>query len=404
MKKLRILEIAPQLPIPPIDGGKISIYGQLKSLAKLGHHITFICYKNNKTSNDDINEMLRYCNPLIIDLNTSNNLIKAFINLFSSKPYNVSKYISKKVVSTLEKIFQIENFDVVHIDHIHMAWIVEILRRLTNSPIVLREHNFESDIVFRYYKNSKNFLLKIYLFMQYKRLIEYEIFIAQKFDKVIMISKADEKKLKSFNKNINTITIPAGVDEDLIRIKAYKENKLKYSLFHIGDLGWYPNLDGLRWFIENVFPLVVKKIPEVKLFVYGKNSNKLKISTSLNNNVIIKGFVNDLINELKDKEIGIVPLRIGSGIRIKILELMAQGHCLISTSIGCEGIDADNGKNIFIADSENSFAEKILYLFEKDNIIRNVGLNASNFIKENFLWKDIIKEFEEVYYNLIENK
>lgn len=404
MRKLRILEIAPQLPIPPIDGGKISIYGQLKSLANRGHHITFICYKNDKTSIDDINQMLKYSKPSMIDLNTRNNLIKAFINLFSSKPYNVSKYISKKLVTTLEKIFQIENFDIVHIDHIHMAWVIEILRQLTNSPIVLREHNFESDIVFRYYKNSKNFLLKRYLFMQYERLIEYETTIAQKFDKVIMISSSDEEKIKSFNKNINTITIPAGVDEDLLRFKANQENKIKYSLFHIGDLGWYPNLDGLRWFIEKVFPLVVKKIPGVKLFVYGKNSNKLKISTSLKNNVIIKGFVDDLMNELKDKEIGIIPLRIGSGIRIKILELMAQGYCLVSTSIGCEGIGVDNGKNIILADSENYFAEKILYLFENDDVIRNIGLNASNFIKENFLWKDIVKKFEAVYYNLIDNK
>jgi|GEM_PF-926054 glycosyltransferase involved in cell wall biosynthesis len=404
VRKLKILEVAPQLPIPPIDGGKISIYGQLKSLASRGHEIDFVCYKNYKTSNEEIIELLKYSYPTLINLNTKNNLVKAFINLFSSKPYNVSKYISKKLLKAIEINLIDKDFDIIIIDHIHMAWVVDFIRQLTHSPIVLREHNFESDIIYRYFKTCNNFILKGYLFNQYKRIINYETSLAQKFDKVIMISKADEEKIKSFNPHIDTITIPCGVDEDLLKHKAYNNYKLKYSLFHIGDLGWYPNLDGLKWFIHKVFPLVLKKIPDVKLFIYGKNCNRLKISNNLKKNIVIKGFVENLIDEIKDKEIGIIPLRIGSGIRIKILELMAQGHCLVSTSIGCEGIDVNDGKNIIVADSENYFAEKIFYLFTNDDAIRSIGLNASNFIKENFLWKDIVKKFESLFFNLIEDK
>lgn len=398
---LKILQISPQVPVPPIDGGKISIFGLLKYLSEAGHKIDFVCYQKHSDFNFSKKELSRFCTPYILDVQTDNNLFDAFINLFSDKPYNISKYIRQELLDFIGNYFQNNKPDIVHIDHVHMAWLIKHLRNLTNAPIVLREHNFESDIIYRMYSTRKFLLSKLYFYQQYKRLLRYETSIAEKFDKVIVISETDENKILRYNPNIKTVAIPAGVNENLFQYNVYNSPKIPFSIFHIGSLEWLPNLDGLQWFIDEILPLVVEKHPQTKLFVYGKFLEKLFIPDKMKNNIIMVGFVEKLWEELKDKMIGIIPLRVGSGIRIKILELLAQGHFIISTSIGKEGIQIINTEHFLEADDRDNFAEKIIKTFNNEYDYKQICLNAQTLMKEKYSWKIIGREFEKIYYELL---
>jgi glycosyltransferase involved in cell wall biosynthesis len=402
--KLKILQISPQVPVPPVDGGKISIFGLLKALAERGHSIDFFCYRKHSDYNYSYNELSKFCNPRIIDVQTDNNVFKAFVNLFKKLPYNVSKFIRPEMWYAIKEYLKDNNPDIVHIDHIHMSWLIDHLRNVIDKPIVLREHNFESDIIYRYYLNQRNPISRMYFLKQYQRLLKFETTYAEKFDRVVMISDVDELKILKFNNNIKTTIIPAGVDNNLFQIKAYNHNKIPFSLFHIGDLEWKPNLDGLQWFVDEILPLIVKNFPKTQLFVYGKNTEKLIIPSELKKNVVKSGFVLNLWNELLDKQIGIVPLRIGSGIRIKVLELLAQGHLVVSTEIGKEGIPIVDRKHYLNANKPETFVEKISNVFKDFNDYKTICFNAQEFIKQNYAWSNVAEKFESLYVKLINNK
>jgi len=268
---------------------------------------------------------------------------------------------------------------------------------------VLRSQNLEMNIMKRYFENKKNFLIKYYAKLQYKKFLKYEPLVCSSFDLCIMISNIDKKELLKFNPDINVISIPAGVDNTLLEIP--KKEVIPYSLVHIGHTDWYPNYDALNWFINEVFPGLIREIPAVQLFIYGGgNTYKFPIPKKLRNNVVNKGFVSDLWSELQDKALAIVPLRIGGGIRIKILELLASGTNIITTSIGKEGIDVKNGKELLIADSKEEIIQKILDFFQGKYDVNKLRENGKKLIVENYTWAVIAAKFEKVYNELIENE
>ncbi|MEW6005110.1 MAG: glycosyltransferase family 4 protein [Stygiobacter sp.] len=215
-----------------------------------------------------------------------------------------------------------------------------------------------------------------------------------------MISNHDKEKLLTYSKNVNAIVVNSGIDENLLKLK--KINVDKYSIFHIGSLNWYPNLDGLMWFLDKILPKIISKEPRSKLFIYGSRlPENILLKNEIKNHVVNVGFVENLWNEIKDKQIAIVPLRIGSGIRIKILELLASSNIVVTTSLGAEGIGLTNKKNILIADDANMFAGEILKLFNDKYEIEEMIELSKNYIEQNYSWNVIAKKIETELNNLI---
>jgi len=397
---MRILQIATQIPYPPTDGGKLSVYGITKYLSGRGHDIEFVSYSNKYPNDEVIIGLKRYCNPHFIIANTKNNVFKAAINFFSSVPYNASKYRTNKLKSFLENFLKEEKFDIIHIDHLFLGWTVDIIRKYTDAPIVLRSQNLEMKIMKRFTEAQKNIIIKKFADLQYHKFKKFEPKTCNKFDSCIMISEEDKNSLLSLNPSLNVKAIPAGIDENLLNFT--KKEIIPYSIVHIGHTDWYPNYDALLWFCENVMIDIIQIFPEIKLFIYGGgNTYKFPIPQKLKNYVINKGFVIDLWSELQDKALAIVPLRIGGGIRIKILELLATGTNTITTSIGKEGIDITDGKEVIVADDSLMFKEKIIQYFQGSFENDVIATRGKEFIKKNYLWSKIVAKFESEYTKLI---
>ena len=281
-----------------------------------------------------------------------------------------------------------------------MGWIIDIIRNYTDAPVVLRAQNVEMMIMKRFAEEQHNFFLREFAEKQYEKFLKYEPLLCEKFDKCIMISKKDEEVILKLNPQIKTSVIPAGIDEFLLQKR--RKNVIPYSLVHIGSLEWYPNLNGLNWFIQNIFSEIVRDFPKVKLFIYGKKGfEKLNVPSNLNKNIVIIGYVDNLWAELENKSLAIVPLRIGGGIRIKILELLAFGVNIITTSTGKEGIDVEDGKHILIGDTEDEFAEKIKSFFRKEYDEELLSTNGKDFIKDHYLWDVVLDAFENEYKKLL---
>jgi glycosyltransferase involved in cell wall biosynthesis len=398
---MKILQIAPQIPLPLDVGGKIGIFGILKYLSLRGNEMYFAAYRKDTDKLWALNNLSEFCTPYIIDVQVNNSLIPALFNFFSPVPYNVSKFIKAKLTNFLLDFFGKNKVDIIHIDHLHLGWTIELLRNLTDAPVILREHNLEMKIMKRFFEKEKNPFIKRYAEIQYHKFIKYEPSLCEKFNKCIMITKEDEKDLLNLNSSIKTAVIPVGVETQLLNFK--KKEPIPFSLFHIGAMNWLPNYDGLKWFLEEIFPKIIRIKPEIKLYLYGKETEKIKISSLVSQNVIVKGYVKNIWEEISDKQLAIIPLRIGSGIRVKIIEMLAAGFNIISTSIGKEGIQANDNEHILIADTAEEFINKTIGFFDNSADHNLMIQNARKLIREKYTWNIIAEQFESEYLKLIYN-
>ena len=397
---MKILQIAPQVTYPLDDGGRISIYNISKHFTLRGHTVDYVCYRKNSEHQSSMDALKEYMTPYILDVQTENSLFGVIKNLFSSVPYNISKYYSKELEEFLIEYFKHNKPDVVHVDHLHMGWVIDVIRRFSNVPITLREHNVEMLIMERFYKKQKNVLLKLFAYWQYKKFVSYEPKLCKRYNLTVLISEEDEKLLRRLDSSIRMKTITAGVDSSFLDIPV-SENIEQFSLFHIGSMKWLPNKDGLHYFLDEIFPTVVDKYPSAKLYVIGLDTEKEVIPEKLKNNVVALGFVDDIWEAVKDKRLGVVPLRIGGGMRIKIIEMMAGGKLLLSTSVAKEGIEVKDGVDSLVADEPLAFAQKIIDVFDGKVDERKLIENARILIREKYTWEEILRQFESEYLKLI---
>jgi glycosyltransferase involved in cell wall biosynthesis len=398
---MKILSISPKVPIPANDGGKLSIFGVLKSLSTRGHKIDFVAYLKDTPYDYAISELAQYANPHVLDVQTENNYWKMFLNLFSNVPYNVSKYHRSELEIFVKDYLKVKKPDIIHVTNLHMGWIIDVIREVSDIPVVLRQENLEMTIMQRFSEKQANPFIKKYSYMQYKKFIKYEPALCEKFDQCIMITPKDAERLNELNPKVKTSVIPVGVEEKLLNLN--NPGKVPFSLAHIGHLDWYPNQDSLEWFLNDIFPRVLNKYPQTKLHVYGGGvPDNFIIPKEIRLNVIIEGFVDDLWSELLSRSLAIVPLRIGSGLRVKILEMMAVGQNIISTSIGKEGINVTDENEILIADDAETFAEKIISYFDESYNSKEMIKNGRRLISERYTWKTVAEQFESVYQNLLD--
>ena len=396
---MKILQITTRLPYPLTDGGKIATYNVIKYLALRGHNITLVCFNNE---NKKYPELEKYCKLIIIRKNLKTNYLGLFFNLFSGIPYGISKYYSIVAKKIIYDLLKKNKYDIVHLDHLHTAYYGSFIKKEYNFPVLLQEQNTENIIMKRFYENQRNLFVKFYAYLQYEKLYKYESKICEIFDCCLMITKIDEEIIKKMNSKIKTSVIPAGVDASYFYPIELKEEE--YSLVSVASMNWLPNIEGIHWFCKEILPLVIREIPKAKLYIVGKNP-PTSIRNLSNHHIIVTGFVEDVREYIAKGQIFVVPLKTGSGMRIKILNSLAMGKAIVSTSIGCEGIELTDGENICIANSEKKFDEKILDLLANKNKRQRIGENGLKLVKEKYRWEKIAKNIENIYKEIIkENK
>jgi glycosyltransferase involved in cell wall biosynthesis len=292
------------------------------------------------------------------------------------------------------------SFDIVHVDHLHMAVYGVFLNKQYGLPIVLREHNVEFAIMERFANNQKNSLLCWYAKLQYTKLLKYEPEICSKFDRCVMITAEDERRIRAMSDRVRTTVIPAGVDLPAIANHAQEESK---SILFLASLDWLPNVDGFFWFHEKVLPLVLHEEPEIVLSVVG-NGHAPRLANLRHPNIRFIGFVDDVAPYIWAAQVCVVPLLAGGGIRIKILEMFAHGKCVVSTSVGCEGIEVENGRELLIADEPVEFASSIVSVLRNQDLRMSIGNNARRLVERKYAWRQIGAAFEKAYIQCLNER
>lgn len=398
---MKILQICNKPPYPAVDGGAIAMNNTTQGLISNGYEVKVLAISTAKhpVNIDSLPEdYLVHTKFESVFIDTSIKLKNAFFNLFSSKSYNIERFISKDLTKKLIAILEKENFDIIILESLFVAPYIESIKKISKAKIVLRAHNVEYKIWERISLNTKNPIKKSYLSLLAKRLKAYEIKTFKDLDGIVAMTKVDADQFVQLGFNKGITSVPTGYiinQTDCENVEVEKN-----SIFHIASMDWLPNVEGINWFLNKVWKTVHLNAPNSKLYLAGREMPKEFYNLKLDN-VITVGKVESAKEFYLSKKIMIVPVLSGSGMRIKIIEGMALGKVIISTTIGAEGIQVTNNKNILIADSPEEFSEAIIKCTSDENFCNEIGLNAQKLIVEKYSNSNLSNQLIS-FFNLIQ--
>lgn len=381
---MNILQLCQKPPFPPVDGGAIAMNNITQGLLNGGHRVKVISVTTAKHPVKPKDLPKNYVEATQFESVFIDTRIKrkdAFLNLFSKKSYNIERFICNDLKTKISSVLQQTSFDLVILEGLFVAPYIEVIQKNFNGKIVLRAHNVEYKIWERMSENAKNPIKKSYLQLLTKRLRNFEIQSFNKVNGICAMTKIDCKTIQKMGTSTAVGAFPSGYDlKENGTIPKIKEEK---ALFHIASMDWHPNQEAVDWFLQKVWPLVLQTNKNAVLYLAGREMPK-RYKTLKIKGVKVVGAVPVAKDFYASKKIMIVPLLSGSGMRIKIIEGMAMGKVIVSTSIGAEGIHYTHGKNILIADEPESFALAITKVLNNETYCDQLSKNAKELIAKEY--------------------
>jgi glycosyltransferase involved in cell wall biosynthesis len=389
------------MPYPPNDGGAIASLSMIEGFMHAGDEVQVLSMQTHKHS-FSISELPERLTKQITWhqqwMNTQINYFTLIWNvLFSSKPYNATRFYSRNFAERLKKILNENSFDIIQLESLYVTPYIAEIRKYSKATIALRAHNVEYEIWERLAANSKNIFKRRYFNLLAKRMRRMELAALAEIDLLVPITQRDADIL-SLAKPENVFVCPTGISTDaIVEATPAKSN----TVFYIGALDWLPNQEGLLWFLEKVWKKLIRNYPQWEFVIAGRNASpgfeqKLRMYP-----VNYVGQVENARDFILEHHIMVVPLWSGSGMRIKIIEGMACSKCVLTTSLGAEGIAATSGTDIFIGNSADEFIDNLSHLFENPETISQVGKNAGTFVKKHYDNQQLIAGLSGFYKSKI---
>lgn len=380
---MNLLHILPRLPAPPNDGGAVYVYNMLRELEKLGHELTIVSLISNKHEQDlkmieaigDVYAEDGQFKPYSI-----HSVLKSFI---SRQPITVQHRMKTDIMKSL--LSQVNKQpDVILLEGLHSAAFLEQARqRFPGVPVVLRQVNVEHQLLKRNGVLNQNLLKKWFYFDQAKLMKRFELQKMQDADYVTAISQNDIDNYKSDlpNSNFFLNTAGANVPDEI------DEQRDPKMMFTVSNWRWQPNLDGLEWFMEEIWPIIHNKLPNIHFHVAGDgltDSFKHRFSSS---HIHYLGFVDDIDSLRQKASVFVAPLLSGSGMKLKVLEGLAAGLPTVTTRFGSEGIEIENKIHFLQADNAEQFSRAVISLFEDNTLKNSLSIKGKERIKSKYSWK-----------------
>jgi glycosyltransferase involved in cell wall biosynthesis len=364
---MKLLQLTHRLPWPPVDGGKKGTLGFVDGYRRhpliTGHTLLCMCPQEEA---DWAAEWQPEGVDLQVELMDARNRVPQVLanTLFSALPFNMAKYRRPGFARRVERALAERRPDVVHFDSLHTAGYAASVGRLAPQALrVLRCHNAEHVILERLAVSTAQPLKRALIGLQARRLKAYEAQMLDAFDLILAITEADAARFAAINPRSveRTIVVPAGVDLPAALPSAPGAGVGPLRLLHIAAMDWLPNQAGLRWLVDEVLPLLDAAGFDYHLDVIGKNMPD-EFQRYSGPRVTVQGFVRDLGPCLERAELALVPLKVGGGMRVKILDFWAAGIPVVSTRVGAEGLSDGLPAAVELADEPQDFAQAIMRL------------------------------------------
>jgi len=399
---LKILQLTKKFPYPLKDGEAIAITNVAKALSDLGCEVSLLSM-NTKKHFFDIQQLpdsvKHYKNIQTILVDSEIKLKDAFLNLFSKDSYHISRFVSKAFEQQLIDLLKEEDYDIIQLETLYLAPYIPAIRKHSKALVAMRAHNVEHEIWKRIATNTSAFYKKWYLQHLTEKLRQFEIASLAHYDILVPITARDLEQFITLGyKNFAKVS-PIGVDPAQYQAD-YHAFSQDLSISFIGSLDWMPNLEGLDWFLKKVWPQAIKEFPNLSLHIAGRNPPSWMLDLEVEN-IKIHGEVPCAVTFVNQHPLTIVPLLSGSGMRAKILEGMALGKVVLTTSVGLEGVDARDKQEVLIANTADEFLATIAYCYEHKNQLSTIGKNAHAFVTNRYDNLKVAKRLAEVYQSYL---
>jgi polysaccharide biosynthesis protein PslH len=384
---MRILQLTNKIPYPPKDGGAIATLNLSKGLARYGHEIDILGMNTSKHF-VDLNHLPEDITQLVsiyeVRIDTHLFFWDALKNLvFSEYPYNAERFFNQTFTNALVEVLQKKQYDIIQLEGLYLAYYIETIRKYSTAKIALRAHNIEHEIWERNAQHEKSIIKKWYLNKLSRRIKRFKLDLINQYDLLVPITERDAIQYNALGNTKPLLVVPAGFDMSL-KTPSHQVHSFP-SVFFIGALDWFPNQEGLVWFLEKVWPKLLQKHPSLIFHIAGRNApNWLRKIIERCNNIHFEGEIEDAHQFINQHAVMIAPLFSGSGMRVKIIEGMALGKTIVTTSIGAEGIDVVSGKNILIEDNEQDFLKRIDQVLTNRSFFDSIGQEAFEFVKNRY--------------------
>jgi len=393
---MKILYITQLFPFPADSGGKIKSYQTLQLLSQ-ENDIYLICFSDSALEASYLKKVKDFCKSVQVvyrpEVTRRFKEIPLMIikSIFSLKPFEILRYSSSQVTDYIFELLQREDIEAIHIDHLNMA---QYLPKNKSQKWVLEEHNIESNLLKQAYKVSR-FPLKIFYLWESIKFWLFEKKYWNKFDEILAISYIDKKNIVSRGINEKKIVVFPPVLKPNNRFSP----KNKKVILFAGFLSWWPNSEGVYWFYDNVFHLIKKKVSKVEFWLVGKQAtDRMKEIAKKDSKVKLLGYVRNIGEIYKKVLVLVVPIKGGSGIRMKILDGLSAGLPVVSTFFGVSGIDVIDGEEVLLADKPDKFADKVIRILTNKKLADQLSVKVLKFVADNYSEKKALQVLSLVYY------
>ncbi len=381
MKK--ILIISPYFPFPPRDGGKVRLYNLIKHLS-LSNDVYLLAYIEPGARTDSVDMARKYCKDVFPVLRQEDKRI-----IREDIPRCVSFFYTQAMIDELQIVLDKIKPDIVQLDFLIMT---QYVYHIKNVPVVYTEHDM-SILDFNQSFHDRD-LPDNERFIHWNKLVDYEKKILNKFNSIIVLTKRDKKLIEEFNKNVKANIIPTGVDINFFKPQ---NNNQEQSLVFVGHYKHYPNADAIIYFVNEIYNDILKILPDLKLYIVGSGVTKDVLNLAKNNkNIVITGEVKDVGLYLQKPNIFIAPVRLGGGIKGKVLEAMACGIPVVATKEAVDGIDYDVKDCSLICNNKQEFVKNIVKLSKDKSLYIKLSCNSRKLVETYYDWHkiaDILNNF-----------
>ena len=400
---MKILFITPNLPFPPDNGGRMRTFGFLKELSTR-HDVSLLSFHHSRDDVENIQELREICTRVLTVPLTKRQLRKnkrmvQLRSIFQKMPYQYLSHYSQMMQQQIFQITDKHDFDIIQVEFSQMGYY----DLHSNSVNILDQHNIEAEILYRTYRAENPSVRKLYSYIEWKKFQQTEIDLCRKFSACLTTSDHDRDILKRSSPSLSVQVIPNGVDSTFFRPNKRATSNRNVILF-TGTINYFPNTDGLKYFLKEIFPIIQREIPSIQFVIAGKNPTPEIREYSTDPQIEVTGYVKDIRECFSKASIVVVPLRIGGGTRLKILEAMAMGVPVISTSVGAEGLNLVHKQDILIADTPNQFAREVIQLCRDEVTQQRLAKNGRKLIESKYDWKAIVSSLEQTYENLLNHQ
>lgn len=409
---MKILWLSHLIPFPPKGGVLQRSFNMIREVGKY-HDITLVAFNQNDfleaslpDAGDPVEiaqkELLKVVDSIHVCDIPENSIpggryFIALKALLSGQAYNMVWLKSTSSYRLIKDLVIANSFDAVHLDTISLCVFSDLLKGV---PVVLNHHNFESEMLRSRAGSEPNLIKSIYYRYEAYRLLKSEIEYCRIVDLNITCSDDDSESMKKITDRDNFLSVPNGVD-----VSYFYPNQsvtvLDKSIVIVGGLSWYPNREAVEYFIREIWPLLNAQIPGMTVDIVGRGptSEMLRLAET-DERVFVHGFVDDVRDYLWRSQFYVCPIRTGGGTKLKILDALATGSCIIADPFSCKGIEVTDGKNVLFAKYPQDYVDQLKCLIEDPERQSRLRQSGPELIRELYSYNRIGKEYSEALLGL----